>query len=138
MLKKAVDSIACGVMIGFIESYQRWLSPRKGFSCAYRAERGGDSCSQFARQAFRRGGFGPACRAVAVRLRQCGEAARSLRRDRAIALARLVREPKPDGEPIPERPAGNQESADTPCQCVNEVFAECCVSGCRTSVFGLR
>lgn len=36
--------------------YQRWLSPHKGFSCAYRAHTGRCSCSQLGFRAIRRFG----------------------------------------------------------------------------------
>ena len=33
------------VLLGGIDAYRRWLSPRKGWSCAHRAKGGGASCS---------------------------------------------------------------------------------------------
>jgi len=35
---------------GSIFVYQRWVSPHKGFCCAYRVLTGGRSCSEYARQ----------------------------------------------------------------------------------------
>lgn len=35
---------------GSILVYQRWISPHKGFCCAYRKLTGGRSCSEYARQ----------------------------------------------------------------------------------------
>jgi len=32
--------------LALIRAYQRWISPRKGFSCAHRSQLGGPSCSQ--------------------------------------------------------------------------------------------
>src|SRR5215212_9685400 len=39
-----------------ITLYQRYLSPHKGYSCAYRTYHGGRSCSQFAKQIVLRRG----------------------------------------------------------------------------------
>jgi uncharacterized protein len=40
-----------------IELYQKYLSPRKGFSCAYRVHAGGMGCSGFGKHAIRKHGF---------------------------------------------------------------------------------
>lgn len=42
-----------------IRGYQRWLSPRKGFCCAFRAATGGDSCSRYGCRVIER--FGLRC-----------------------------------------------------------------------------
>ncbi|WP_413896461.1 membrane protein insertion efficiency factor YidD [Rhodoferax sp.] len=42
---------------GAIGSYQRYISPRKGFCCAHRALHGGWSCSEFGRRVVFRHGF---------------------------------------------------------------------------------
>ena len=43
--------------IDAIEWYQRVISPRKGFSCAYRVAWGGHSCSSAVKSAFAGGGL---------------------------------------------------------------------------------
>lgn len=67
-----------------LATYQRHLSPRKGYCCAHRVVHGGLSCSAFARQAITRDGLWPALAAIHNRLRACRAAARHLttRRDR--------------------------------------------------------
>ena len=40
--------------IALIGTYQQYVSPHKGFCCAYRAHTGRSSCSEFARRAIRR------------------------------------------------------------------------------------
>lgn len=42
--------------LGLIRLYQRHLSPRKGFSCAYRVHTGGHSCSHFGYSAIAKHG----------------------------------------------------------------------------------
>jgi putative component of membrane protein insertase Oxa1/YidC/SpoIIIJ protein YidD len=43
--------------IALIGGYQRYVSPHKGFCCAYRAQTGRPSWSEFARRAIRRLGL---------------------------------------------------------------------------------
>ena len=58
-----------------INGYQRYVSPYKGFCCAYRVVRGGDSCSEFAKQAILQNGFWHSLRAIRKRFTECKEAA---------------------------------------------------------------
>lgn len=64
-----------------IGGYQRWLSPRKGWGCAYRLAHGGPGCSGFAQLAIREHGALPALPLIRLRFRQCHEAALLLRQD---------------------------------------------------------
>jgi putative component of membrane protein insertase Oxa1/YidC/SpoIIIJ protein YidD len=58
-----------------IEVYQKYLSPRKGFCCAYRVRhRRRDSCSQFARRAIERLGVLPGFRLLRRRFDKCSHA----------------------------------------------------------------
>ena len=47
-----------GATAGAIIAYQRYVSPYKGFRCAYRARTGGWSCSEYARRLILRCGPG--------------------------------------------------------------------------------
>lgn len=59
--------------------YQRYLSPRKGFRCAYRVRhRRRSSCSQFARRAIDRLGLLPGFRLLRRRFEKCHHAKRVL------------------------------------------------------------
>jgi len=51
-------AILRGVPAGAIVAYQRYVSPYKGFRCAYRAHTGGWSCSEYARRLILRCGPG--------------------------------------------------------------------------------
>ena len=63
-----------GAAVLFIEAYQRWLSPRKGFACAHRVAHGGAGCSGYADAALRAEGLA-ALPTVRARLRACRAAA---------------------------------------------------------------
>ena len=62
-----------------IAGYQRWLSPRKGYACAYRMVHGGTGCSGHAKAAIRDHGLWAALPLIRARLAACGEAAALLR-----------------------------------------------------------
>lgn len=57
--------------IAAIGGYQRFVSPHKGFCCAYRANTGHDSCSDFAIRALRRVGLLDGLRLTKRRLACC-------------------------------------------------------------------
>lgn len=59
-----------------IRFYQRHLSPRKGFCCAYRHYTGRASCSQLGYRAIRRLGLLHGLAALRIRLTRCGIAHR--------------------------------------------------------------
>ncbi|MEQ1529821.1 MAG: membrane protein insertion efficiency factor YidD [Methylococcales bacterium] len=75
MLAHAADSA-----IGF---YQRYLSPYKGFCCAYRAHTGGHSCSAYARIINRRLGAFALLRAMPRQFARCRAAYEALTKDPA-------------------------------------------------------
>lgn len=60
-------------LLALIRLYQRHISPRKGFSCAYRVHTGGRSCSHFGARAIRRHGAFTGLLALRRRLHRCGE-----------------------------------------------------------------
>jgi putative component of membrane protein insertase Oxa1/YidC/SpoIIIJ protein YidD len=55
-----------------IRSYQRHLSPRKGFTCAHRGATGGDSCSTYGYRVVKRCGLRIGLRLLRRRLNACG------------------------------------------------------------------
>ena len=65
-----------------IDWYRRVVSPRKGFSCAYRAVRGGRSCAGVVRFEFAEHGARAGMRALCTQPFRCHEAARMLRKRR--------------------------------------------------------
>ncbi|RQO55902.1 membrane protein insertion efficiency factor YidD [Paucibacter sp. KBW04] len=59
-----------------IRAYQRWLSPHKGFSCAYRVHCGRASCSALGYRVIRRYGCWQGLALLRQRLQLCGLAHR--------------------------------------------------------------
>ncbi|CAK9885644.1 MAG: Putative membrane protein insertion efficiency factor [Candidatus Erwinia impunctatus] len=64
--------------IFLIVTYQKHLSPYKGFSCAHRRYHGGRSCSMFAVVAVRRSGVSALWRLLPKRFHACGNAHQAL------------------------------------------------------------
>src|SRR5687768_169954 len=62
-----------------IEVYQRYISPRKGFCCAYRVWRGRKSCSELARRVVLRGGIVLLLPIMQLRFAKCARAAAALK-----------------------------------------------------------
>ncbi|MHA6265052.1 membrane protein insertion efficiency factor YidD [Arenibacterium sp. CAU 1754] len=54
-----------------IALYQRWISPRKGYRCAYSVAHGGTGCSGFAKGAIREHGLWAAMPIIRGRFRDC-------------------------------------------------------------------
>lgn len=63
------------VSLGLIGVYQRHLSPRKGYCCAYRASTGGRSCSSYGHAAIARAGLLRGLLLLRRRFRLCAAAA---------------------------------------------------------------
>jgi putative component of membrane protein insertase Oxa1/YidC/SpoIIIJ protein YidD len=65
--------------VQLINGYQKYISPRKGFSCAYRKLLGGDSCSQYAKHIVAERGLLEAIPAMRIRFQGCKQASLTLR-----------------------------------------------------------
>ncbi len=61
-----------------IAGYQNWISPRKGFRCAYSALYGGTGCSGFAKLAIQKHGILAAFPKIRARFQACRDAHNSL------------------------------------------------------------
>lgn len=70
----AVAKFLSPIATAGIRSYRRYISPHKGFACAYRLNCGGASCSNFAETAIRRHGIWQGFRLLRRRLRLCTQA----------------------------------------------------------------
>ena len=57
-----------------IKAYQRYISPHKGFCCAYRAHTGYSSCSTLGYRAIRRYGVLPGIAVLQQRFKRCSAA----------------------------------------------------------------
>jgi putative component of membrane protein insertase Oxa1/YidC/SpoIIIJ protein YidD len=67
-----MSGLAARCALGAIRAYQRYLSPRKGFSCALRDAGGGRSCSSYGYRAIARWGLRKGLRLLRRRLDACG------------------------------------------------------------------
>lgn len=76
-------SLLAVVVLAAITFYQRWLSPHKGFVCAWRFHTGRASCSEYARRIVRRCGALALWVALPRQFDRCkgAHAARALRTD---------------------------------------------------------
>ena len=92
--------------LGAIWGYQRFLSPRKGFRCAYSVLHGGTGCSGFAKYAIRDHGFWGAIPEIRQRFRDCRDASRTLRANCA------VHSNLPGDDPHPRRRANRRRKAE--------------------------
>lgn len=74
--------------LALIRAYQRWISPRKGFTCAYRLHGGGAGCSGVGARLIRRHGVWNGLPLLRERLRRCGEVHRQWHAARPLAAQR--------------------------------------------------
>lgn len=67
--------------LGAIWGYQQYISPHKGFRCAYSVRHGGTGCSGYAKHAIRDHGLWRAIPAIRRRLAECRVAYAEMRAD---------------------------------------------------------
>jgi putative component of membrane protein insertase Oxa1/YidC/SpoIIIJ protein YidD len=60
-------------VLSMIRAYQRWISPLKGYSCAYRVHAGGLSCSGYGYSVVKRFGAPMGIKLLQRRMTKCGE-----------------------------------------------------------------
>lgn len=75
----SLDTCGKHLALWAIRIYQRYLSPRKGFRCAYRVLTGRDSCSAYGYKVIARHGLRAGLPLLQRRLRACGERHRQYR-----------------------------------------------------------
>jgi putative component of membrane protein insertase Oxa1/YidC/SpoIIIJ protein YidD len=101
-----------------IRFYQRAISPRKGFSCAYRVHAGGESCSSYGYRVIHRHGLRLGVALLGRRMDLCAEQHRRHHQlPPATALSRAAR-----------RQAG---FCDVPCDVPNCDLPGCDLPGCH-------
>jgi uncharacterized protein len=67
-----LSSIMQRLALAAIHAYQRWLSPHKGFVCAFRVHTGRDSCSAYGYRVIGRDGVPAGLALLRRRLAACG------------------------------------------------------------------
>ena len=119
----AVPSPAAWLFAAAIGGYQRYLSPWKGFRCAYRVQRGRASCSQFAKRVALRRGLLAVPGLLRERFRRCAVAAK------ALAAKRSSRRDADDDR--------RQSRAATPGVDCSPDIGDYAARGCEAGVEGL-
>lgn len=99
-----------------IRGYQRYLSPYKGFTCAYRVHTGRCSCSQLGYRAVRRLGVFQGFAVLRRRMELCGVAHR--RFSPVPAAARTLKSQRGHCDLSCDLPVGG-DCNDLPCDCLS-------------------
>ena len=94
---KAVRRLGVDLGVNFaiasISTYQKYLSPYKGFACAHRVLYGGESCSQYVKRMLGEVGFSQAVTASRQRFADCREANQILKASQDDRNSKLRRKP---------------------------------------------
>lgn len=127
--------------LGGIWAYQQYISPNKGFRCAYSVAHGGTGCSGYAKHAIRDHGLWRALPAIRQRFRDCRTAYNEIR---ANCTCNTSAPDEKDAQPLSaderaelqrrrrrELRRRDRRNRD---RCCN--ICECCGSGCAPSPFG--
>lgn len=68
------DAATRSLSTQLIKGYQKYISPKKGFSCAYRVLNGRESCSQYVKRQIREQGLVSAIPLIRQRFQACKSA----------------------------------------------------------------
>jgi putative component of membrane protein insertase Oxa1/YidC/SpoIIIJ protein YidD len=109
-------TVASSMGVALIEGYQRWLSPRKGFRCAYGALHGDGTCSSIGKRIMRERGFFAFFRLMPEQFAACKLAAASLNNETEEERKRR-RKPKRGWLHRRVRDDGNDSSCDPDMDC---------------------
>jgi putative component of membrane protein insertase Oxa1/YidC/SpoIIIJ protein YidD len=74
MTNYTVDAVIRQIATNSISGYQKYISPRKGFSCAFRLLYKGESCSEYVKKAIAQEGLVAAINKSRDRFQACREA----------------------------------------------------------------
>jgi putative component of membrane protein insertase Oxa1/YidC/SpoIIIJ protein YidD len=124
----AFDALTRRSAAALIAGYQQHLSPRKGFSCAYRALHGGEPCSQYIKRTILEVGLIEAVRASRHRLQACKFA--------SFVLKSRMQTPEPPEKDAPSEPPWLQPRRrdswrdKSGAECVNGA-CDCAGAGCE-------
>src|SRR5688572_16513020 len=97
-----VRASLAGGMSSMISAYQRRISPRNAFSCAYRVAKRRCSCSAFGKRAFLKAGLLLFIPLLVRRFRKCSHAAAELKAARQQVLD-YERSGRKENRPLHER-----------------------------------
>lgn len=86
----ALDSMCSRVAARLIRLYQVFISPNKGFRCAWSARFGSPSCSDYALEFFESMGFANAMVATKAQLVRCADGGALFRIDQVEEILRIL------------------------------------------------
>ena len=75
----SLDGVLRLVATTSISGYQKYISPYKGFRCAHRALHGGESCSEYIKNAIATQGLVAGIKISSQRFKACEQAYKTLR-----------------------------------------------------------
>lgn len=101
------DALTRRSAAALIAGYQQHLSPRKGFSCAYRALHGGEPCSQYIKRTILEVGLIEAVRASRHRLQACKSA-------NLVLKSQIETQEEPETDP-PRRRDSSHDNSGSDC-----------------------
>jgi Uncharacterized conserved protein len=93
MQSTPLDRLSRQTASALINSYQKHISPKKGFSCAHRVLHGGESCSQYIKRIILKQGLLGAIPLSRQRLQACKAANQVLKARRKIWLQMQAEDP---------------------------------------------
>lgn len=118
-----LDSVVRQIATTSIAAYQQYISPHKGFACAHRLLKGGESCSEYIKQAIAQEGFLAALAISRQRFAACREA-------NQILKARY-RSSSSHDDPDAKREKSRNRSNDCADACPDTSCAEGAIVGCE-------
>ncbi|PSB25868.1 membrane protein insertion efficiency factor YidD [Stenomitos frigidus] len=97
----SIDSLTRRMASTLIAGYQKQISPRKGFSCAYRVLHRSESCSQYTKRTILEGGLGQAFPLIQQRFQACKAANQVLKARLHKTKLHCQAKPQEDGSVLP-------------------------------------
>lgn len=97
-----------------VASYQRHISPHKGFNCAHRTLTGELSCSEYFRQTLQQNGLSQALTELPSRLFMCKQSSRILYRQRYFAIAPDPEKSQPNPPDLEKTPINTPDLEKKP------------------------
>ncbi|MFC5476909.1 membrane protein insertion efficiency factor YidD [Massilia suwonensis] len=112
-----------------IRGYQRYLSPHKGFSCAYRCATGRDGCSGYGYRVIGRFGLLAGLKLLRRRLRLCGETNRRhhVVPNPVLYYQRGDCDPGCGGDCVPDLPCSGRSAGS----CLGDFLSGLCDCSCE-------
>jgi putative component of membrane protein insertase Oxa1/YidC/SpoIIIJ protein YidD len=119
-----LDSFTRKLSINAIATYQKHISPHKGFACAHRILHGGESCSQYIKRVIREEGLSAGWNKSRARFQACHQANLILRSPFALSQ---IEDLDPDEQfDQPSSPRRHRRYQNNSCD--NNSIVDCCIS----------